>query len=121
MPDPETRTWAFDESRPPRYYRLVDRHAIPCKSYAEWIDAMTALKDPHLAYEEIGGMIVSTVFLGINMALIPTHMPPQIFETAILYGQEPFQVRSARWEEAMHAHAVAVEIARGWMPPADQA
>jgi hypothetical protein len=104
-------TWVFDK-RPPRYFRLDGHQPVACKTYDEWIDGLHALGDIHLAYEEVGGAAVSTIFLGIDLALPGGSQ--QLFETVILHGCEPFQVRCATWDEAMHTHAVALDLVHLW-------
>jgi len=62
-------------------------------------------------YDEDGGLLVSTVFLGIDHGFVEGG-PPLLFETMIMRGSEyGRQERTATWDEAVDAHARALGVA----------
>jgi hypothetical protein len=72
--------------------------------YAHW-------KERRVAWDEFGGVQVSTVFLGLDHSF--GHGPPLLFETMIFNGpHDGWQMRATTWEEAEKAHQAAVAIAK---------
>lgn len=98
-----------------RFYRLEGK--IPVQiSMEEWATGahLKPGEQPawRVAYDEIGEVQVSTVFLGQDVGLGAGK--PLVFETMIFGGEhDEFQVRSSTWEEAEEWHAAAVAMIRG--------
>jgi hypothetical protein len=105
--------WYFERDEGRHYYKLVGHEAVPCKSFNEWIEAFAGLGDNHIGYDKIGTMIVSTIFLGVNMALFG--QTPQLFETKIFHGPEDYEIRCETWEQAERQHAAAIVLACDWL------
>lgn len=93
------------------YYILDDNHnAVPVHSVTEWADYFEK-HDHRVAYDEIDGIRVSTVFLGLDHAW--DGGPPLIFETMIFGGPlDGEQDRYSTWDEAAKGHAAMLFRAR---------
>lgn len=75
--------------------------------WAEWMETA----DRHVAVAEIGGVTVSTVFLGLDHQF--GDGPPLLFETMIFDGiEDRYQGRCSTWEEAEAQHEQACALAR---------
>ena len=93
----------------PKYYVLSGQKAVPC-SMAEWASRFELVC--HVGDTTIGGVRVSTVFLGIDHNW-SVDGPPLIFETMVFGGDfDRDQDRYSTWEEAKQGHAVAVDLVR---------
>lgn len=101
-----------------RYYKLMGRLAVPCADLTEW-GVWFQSADRHVARTEIGPMIVSTVFLGLDHRIGPG--PPLLFETMIFDdGDDGYQARCETWVEAERHHAEAVELAQARLAGANR-
>jgi hypothetical protein len=77
--------------------------------FARWYETA----DRHVKRTELpGGIVVSTVFLGLDHRWHTMDGPPILFETMIFGGDhDEFQNRYSTWEEAEKGHEEAVSIA----------
>ena len=100
-------------------YTLVDKLPVPCPQLREW-SRWYARAERRVAVTDVGCLLVSTVFLGMDHQ----HQqggPPLLFETMIFDdGQDTYQERCTTWDEAEAMHLVAVAIARERVRAADQ-
>lgn len=63
-----------------------------------------------VAYDEVGKMRVSTVFIGVDLRFEGSG-PPLVFETTVFGGEhDGYQERYATWGEATAGHARAVAL-----------
>lgn len=98
-----------------KYYILDgDRiKAVPFGDWAIWFETA----DRKIARTEIGDVLVSTVFLGLDHSFLPDS-PPILFETMIFGGEhDGYQDRYRTIEEAKAGHERAVRIAKGYISP----
>jgi len=102
-----------------RTYRLVGRVAVPVEEgkwgqmfYERAMAIMASDVDPwRVAFDEIKGGSVSTVFLGIDHNFFGGE--PRLFETAIFRnGETEIVGRVATWEQAEELHAETVKSSR---------
>lgn len=102
----------------PRYYRLDEnRQPVPV-TMLEWARGIECFW--RVAFDAIGPMEVSTVFLGLDHRHSGAG-PPILFETMIFDGlEDEYQVRTCTWTEAEAAHAQAVTIARTRLAAAER-
>jgi len=91
-------------------YILDGKSPVPCDDLIEWARWFETA-ERHVAETQVGPVLVSTVFLGINHSF--GRGPPLLFETMI-FGMDDndYQVRCSTWDEAENDHQVAVAIAR---------
>lgn len=93
----------------PRYYVLKGRTPVPA-SLIVWARFFEELGNRNVSFDEIGGITISTVFLGLDHSF--GHGPPLLFETMIFdeAGEGNYQTRCATWDQAkaMHDRAVAL-------------
>lgn len=117
-------------NRRPLYFRLDPevgngRVPIPCESIEEQV--LAAPHDRRVAYDDLGPVYVSTVFLGIDHAFWAfdesfEEIPPLLFETMVFASEgewsEMFQMhfhedhdqrRYSTWEDAELGHRETVE------------
>lgn len=91
-------------------YILIGKLAVPeldLLKWARWLETTNR----HVANTRIGGIWVSTVFLGINHSF--TDGPPLLFETMIFRGGNGEECTLCEtWGEAEQQHAEAVELVR---------
>lgn len=89
-------------------YILKGREAVPAslQEWAQWYE--TAREDRRVARTELAdGVIVSTVFLGLNHAW--DDGPPLLFETLVFNGPHDGDMeRCSTWEQAEAQHAAMV-------------
>lgn len=94
-------------------YKLDEnKNAIPC-SVEEWarqIEEMRKNKTKHVAYESIGHIDISTVWLGLSHQWMP-RAKPLIFETMVFNksGHDIYCERHSTWQEAEEGHKQAIE------------
>lgn len=94
-----------------RYY---DRQGKPME-LMEWA-AVFESEDNHVANDTIGGVRISTVWLGLDHSF--TGGPPLIFETMIFGGPDDnYTERYSTEEEAQAGHARIVSAVREGKPP----
>lgn len=106
-----------------RLYILVGQHAVPAKDFQEW-SLFMANTDRHVAQDDIEGVRVSTVFLGIDYAIPSAFfdaldegqpvgdrnrepVDPILFETAVFSGDDgdvSTMRRYFTWAEAQAGH-----------------
>ncbi len=100
-------------------YKLVGKLAVPCGDLKEWAIAFERV-DRQVAHDQVGSLVVSTVFLGLDHNFFG-HGDPLLFETMIFDGgDDEYQVRTSTWGQAEQAHAEAVAIAQAKVAAADQ-
>lgn len=82
------------------YYILKDRIPVPCPNPIEWAKSYETSERVVAKTELEGGVLVSTVFLGIDLNFYGGS--PLVFETMIF---------DATWEQAEAGHEEAVKLA----------
>jgi hypothetical protein len=89
--------------------------AVPCNNNFAWVRWMERA-DRCIARTNVGALVVSTVFLGIDHSF--GRGDPLLFETMI-FGEdaeyenlESYCERYSTWAEAEEGHARAVEVAK---------
>ena len=97
------------------WYILDDDHnPVPVSGlleWAEWVSVHDSRR--HVACDEIGGVQVSTIFLGWDHKGRFSAGPPILFETMILEGEHHgWQRRCATFGEAQALHGRAVRLVR---------
>ena len=96
-------------------YILVDKRPVATDDIEAWGRAMQ--NDRHVARTEVAGLVVSTVFMGIDHAFDESE--PILFESMIFDTRESgldrwkgmYQTRSATWEQAEAMHKEACDFA----------
>ena len=102
--------------------KLVGHDVVPVadvREWAEWFEATSKMPGPagratmrHVGDDEIAGLHVSTVFLGINHGW--GEGPPLWFESMIFGGKlDGMQQRYATWDQAAAGHAFVLALAKG--------
>ena len=92
-------------------YILDGKTPVECDDLIKWAKWFETAKR-HVAQDDIGGVSVSTVFLGIDHAWGSGR--PVLFETMIFGGPlDQKQERYSTWEEAEAGHAEMVALVRG--------
>lgn len=91
---------------------ILDGHTpVPVDDLFAWGRWFEVDANRRVGRDEIGGVSVSTVFLGLDYGY-PSR-GPILFETMIFGGShDQHQVRYATWNEAVAGHAAAVELVR---------
>lgn len=94
------------------FYILNDKTPVPCSSI-EW--AMWVEQDPinyrRIAWDEVGEIQVSTVFLGMNHGY---HGQVLLFETMVFGGEmNEYQERYETYDEALEGHANVLKQVKG--------
>ena len=99
-----------------RYYWILDDQGNPVEVrdlevWAKWFEKT----DRHLGSDKIGGIHVSTVFLGLDHGFsLDEKAPPVLWETMIFGGEhDGYQERYSSKEEALAGHTRAVEMVIG--------
>jgi hypothetical protein len=92
------------------HYKLEGKMVVVCDSAWEWMEWFHTA-DRHVADEEIGGIRISTVFLGWN-SRFNFEGDPLLFETMIFFpdGETGNVWRYFTWAEAEEGHRKVVEI-----------
>ena len=88
---------------------LQGKVAVPATphEWAKWYETA----ERHVGKVEKDGVMVSTVFLGLNHAWEPNE-PPKLFETMIFGGEhDQYQERCSTWGEAEIMHKTACALA----------
>jgi hypothetical protein len=92
-------------------YYLDGKTPVRCDSLEEWARKFEVV-DRHVAQDEVGGIRISTVFLGIDH----NHFAggkPLLFESMIFGGaHDGKQDRYSTWEEAEQGHAKMLALVR---------
>jgi hypothetical protein len=84
------------------YYFLVEHEIVPCDvfTWGQWHQMANCV----LFRDRIGGILVSTIFFGLNRRSKPND-PPLIFETMVFGGDfGDYQERYATYSEAEAGH-----------------
>jgi hypothetical protein len=87
------------------FYVLEGKAAVKVAGLEDWARRME-MTDRHVARTEVAsGLIISTVFLGLDHQHFGG--PPLLFETMVFndYGDDGTQERYSTWEEAEAGHA----------------
>jgi hypothetical protein len=96
-------------------YVLQGKLAVPepdATKWAIWTEQSYANGEHWVARDRIGGVSISTIFLGMDHNFVPGELPI-LFETMIFRGgasDETF--RCGTWEEAEAQHVEAVAMVR---------
>lgn len=96
-----------------RYYILDGKTPVTADliTWAKWFDE-DAREKRIVKQEEVNGVRVSTVFLGLNHSF--GDGPPMIFETMVFGGSlEGLLERCSTWDEAEKQHLAMVERVKG--------
>lgn len=89
-------------------YILKDKKPVKCDDLLAWADAFEH-SDNQVAFDRIGDVQISTVFLGVDHAYGQSG-PPMLFETMVYGGELDKEVeRCATWDEAEVLHKNMVE------------
>ncbi len=94
------------------YYILDGKTPVPVDDvlvWARWFEGDRTADHRVVARDDIGTVLVSTVFLGIDHAWFDG--PPVLFET-LVFGWSGEMRRYATWEEAEVGHAEVVADVR---------
>ena len=94
-----------------KYILDSDGNPVPADllTWAKWYE--TAGESRQIGGDRVNGVLVSTVFLGLDHAF--GEGPPILFETMIFGGEhDQYQERYSTREEAIAGHKKAVELAR---------
>lgn len=93
------------------YYVLNGREVVPVADMMTWAEGF-GKSNRNINNTEIGDVIVSTVFLGLNHAHFGG--PPMLFETMIFGGKhDQHQDRCSTYDEAEAMHERAVAMVKG--------
>jgi len=93
------------------FYILEGHEPTPVDDVLAWGNFLTDIDARRVAYTEVPGGYVSTVFIGLDHNFT-SDGPPLLFETMIFGGPHTdYQQRYATWDEAEQGHAVAVALA----------
>lgn len=89
---------------------ILDGHTPVAVDLMTWAKAFELSR--HVASDEIDGVSVSTVFLGLDHSF-GAGGPPILFETMIFGGpHDQYQDRCATWDEAVAMHAKALAMVK---------
>jgi hypothetical protein len=96
-----------------KYVLDGDGNAVPCddvKAWAAWLERNN--KDRQIAVDEIDGVTVSTVFIGLDQG--GGEGPPILWETMV-FGREhaDYQKRYSSRDDALAGHAQALATVKG--------
>ncbi len=87
-------------------YILEGKNPVKCSNLNKWAQYMQTA-DRRVARTEEKDIVISTVFLGINMDMGSTNIP-KLFETLIVGGEYDGDIyRCATWQEAENQHEIA--------------
>jgi hypothetical protein len=94
------------------YYKLEGKSIVKCRDMMEWATWFETA-DRHVTLEVIGGVRISTVFLGLDHSFSFTNETrPVLFETMVFVGRdslEEYMDRYCTYEEAEAGHKAIVE------------
>jgi hypothetical protein len=102
-------------TEPPMYYVLEGKRVRPAADLKEWARMFAAACQ--VAGDELGGCLVSTVFLGIDHQF--GNGPPLLFETMLFNPDGDELVRYSTWEQAEAGHAAMLARVRAAAAEAD--
>ena len=92
-------------------YILEDKTPVPCHNLIEWAKWFVMNRDKKVVKQENlpGDVYVSTVFLGVDHAMIGSE-EPLLFETMVFGGELDGEcARCSTWEQAEVQHALTVQ------------
>ena len=85
-------------------YILQGHDVVPVDDVLQWAKWFQ-VADRHVANDNLSGVQVSTVFLGLDHRF-NLQGPPIVFETMVFGGEfDQYQERYSSWEEAENGHA----------------
>lgn len=95
------------------YFILEGKEAVPVESrtWGDWFETA----ERHVAFTEIDGLEISTVFLGLDHGHGFTNRP-LLFETMVFNkggDEDQYMTRCTTWEEAEEMHKKAIEWVKG--------
>jgi hypothetical protein len=101
-----------------KYYSLEGRTAVPCtlEKWAQLLEGSTR----KVAADEIGGILISTVFLGLDHNF-GANGPPLLFETMTfsdVFGE--IQLRCNTYMQAEEMHQTVVDLVRTSLDQAEE-
>lgn len=93
-------------------YKLDDNNKVAPCDVTEWIllyETKEGQQRRIVGHDVINGILVSTVFLGVNHSL--SNKMPILFETMIFIKSEEdiYQERYCSWDDALKGHKEAIE------------
>jgi hypothetical protein len=95
----------------PGYYVLLGKLAVPEPDVMKWAHWL-GTANRHVAQDKIGGVMVSTIFLGLDHSHGRGEFPV-LFETMVFRGGDPQeQDRYETWEQAEAGHKAMVALIR---------
>lgn len=96
---------------------ILDGHTpVPIDNIMEWAEMFQNTENRIVEHTQIGDVLISTVFLGMNHNWRPDD-EPLLFETMIFGGDfDNNQFRYATWGEAEEGHAECVRMVNGEKP-----
>ena len=90
-----------------RYILDENKKTIPCEDLLKWATWFEKA-DRNVAKIKIGGVEISTVFLGLDHNALGDK--PQLFETMIFGGKLDGEMwRYSTWDEAVEGHKKAIK------------
>ena len=89
---------------------ILDGHIpVECDDSVIWADFIENIEGRRVAYDIIDGVIISTIFLGLDHSF-DEEAPPLLFETLIFGGEHDDDMqRYTTWERAEQGHKEMVE------------
>lgn len=93
------------------FYILRDKVPVPATllEWGRWFEKNERI----VSQEELNGVCVSTVFLGVDHSFFRGSLPA-LFETMIFGGEhDGYQARSCTWHEAEEEHTKAWDLVAG--------
>lgn len=95
-----------------RYYILNGKIPVPVKNIGQWVMESMDRSSWGVDKTEIGDVLVSTVFLGIDHSMsFREPCAPILFETMVFGGvYDQYQWRYETWEEAEKGHKNACDM-----------
>lgn len=93
----------------PKYYILKDKEPVPAEML-EWAAFFEDIDQRMIARDDLGEVLISTVFLGLDHSY-SDEGPPLLFETMVFNTKkgEEDMYRYSSWDEAVAMHNKLVE------------
>ena len=99
------------------FYKLNGHTPVACRDVLEWAQWFEKADEARVvAQDHIGGVFVSTVFMGVDTRPSLQRTPPPLFETKVFENGDTAGVTHGTyptWEEAKARHRDAVVLASG--------
>jgi hypothetical protein len=93
-------------------YILDGHRAVPCRDLRRWALWFAHTEERMVAITEMPGIMVHTLFLGMDAMTSLADRAPLLFETIIVGGaHDGTRRRYATWEQAEQGHADMVALA----------